>query len=703
MGSLINQDKRRSPGVAPTPAGSAENRDAEAAPVRSSKGPAREDDIAARVRCVVLAGGLILLVVLVTRAAFGGATFPASARLPLGDWIERFADWAIESFEFLYGPVANGLSFALDMLIDFLESVPAPSVAVVLVGVVFTLAGFRLALLTVVFMFWVIAAGVWAETLETFAFMSVAVGVAVVIGIAVGIVASLNPFLENFTRTAIDALQSFPYFAYLVVVVVIFGPGDTAALFVTIIWAVGPIARMTTVGIRGVSAEVVEAATSAGATTGQILRQIRLPMARPSIRSGLNQTILYAISMATIATLIGGSGLGEPVWSALSRLEFGQALEAGIAIVLLAVILDRVSEGSHVAKFRTSSERPLLTKLPASWSTSARRRRLVVSAAVVVPFTVVAGIVPAFAFMDFSSPPAVLELSLRGPVKDLVASANEHLGALFEGFTYAVQVWGLNPIVDLLTWIPWQAILLLGFVLGTLSLGFVDGTVVLASLALIGTLGLWTPAIYTIAVVGVAMVASLSVGFSLGVLMSRSDRFAGLLRPVLDVLQTLPVFLFVLPSVIFLGSGPVPGVLATFLYAVSPIIRMTNTALRGTDPGVLEAARSSGATDRQILLGVRVPLGMPTIAVGVNQTIILALAMAVVSAFIGTPGLGEEVLAAVSQAQLGRGVEAGLSLFLLAVLVDRLFAHRIRRFGSMPAVRPASRTNFMQRVTRRPT
>ena len=159
----------------------------------------------------------------------------------------------------------------------------------------------------------------------------------------------------------------------------------------------------------------------------------------------------------------------------------------------------------------------------------------------------------------------------------------------------------------------------------------------------------------------------------IGVAMSRSDRLAALLRPVLDVVQTLPIFLFVIPAVIFMGSGSVTGTLATVGYALPPIIRLTNIALRNADPEVVEASQSFGATERQILMHVRGPLGLPTILVGLNQTVLLALSMAVVAAFVGTPGLGEEILVAVSGAKFGVGVEAGISMFILAVAFDRLF------------------------------
>jgi glycine betaine/proline transport system permease protein len=637
------------------------------------------------------AGAAVLVAVLVvgvSRLVVGHGPFPSSLRFHLGDRAERFTEWATVHWSPFYQPVVDALTAAFEQVLTALQLAPAPTVALVLVAVVYWRSGVRLALLCVGALLWVISVGVWNQTLETLALMTVAVGVCAVFGVAIGIVASTNRYLDLVVRTALDWLQAFPYFAYLVVVVVVFGPGDTATLLVTIIWALPPISRMTTVGIRGVSPEVVEAARSVGATPLQVLRKVKLPLARRSIAAGLNQTIMFAISMATISALIGGTGLGQPVWSGLTRLEFGQALAPGIALVLLAVVMDRASQPRDVKRQGTppavddDGSRALWGRF-SRWTRS--HLRLSIALAVVVPFSIVAGSVPRLAFADFSAPPESLRIQLRDPVNSAITWVNVHFGSFLDAFSNALQSYGINPLTNALEWMPWTAVLILGFMAGFLTLRVAGGILVAAAMAMIGAMGMWEPAINTVAIVGVAVFVSLLVGFPTGVLMSRSDRIAAVLRPVLDVMQTLPIFLFVIPVVIFLGAGPVAGTLATVAYAVTPLIRLTNSALRGADPEVVEAARSFGATERRVLFQVRVPLGLPTIMVGVNQTILLALAMVVVSAFIGTPGLGEEVLAGVTQAQLGRGIEAGLSMFLLALIVERIFTGAARRIGGTQA------------------
>lgn len=627
---------------------------------------------------IVVVGG-ILITLFISRAYLDEQGFPSSFRLQVGKWVETVVNWALPTFEFIHKPVADGLPVLLDKITSTVESLPALTLSIILVGLVVGLSGLRLGILTTLSLLWVVVVGVWDEMLETLSFMVIAVSTSVVIGIAVGIFASVNKSLNTLIGALLDCLQSFPYFAYLVVMIVIFGPGDAAALTVTILWSFAPIARMTTVGIRGVGADIVESAISTGATRTQVLLQVRLPLARNDIRSGLNQTIMYAISMATISALIGGTGLGQPVWSGLTRLEFGQALEPGIALVLLAVVLDRASQGR--SRDRTTVRHGKLANALGILAVSrmSHRTRWLLVIAIATPVIAIISLTPFLNTVDFSTPPAAMKLSLRDPVRNLVDSLNVNFGSALDALNNTVLTFGIMPIVDFLTFISWPAVLMIIFVLAKLNLRTVRALLLTGCVAIIGSLGMWVPAIYTIAVVGVAVAVSVVIGVPIGVLMSRSDRVAALCRLPLDIMQTLPIFLFVLPTVVFLGAGPVAGTFATAIYAMPPIIRYTNAALRDTDSEVIEAAISTGATKRQVLTGVRVPLGLPTITVGVNQTVILALAMAVVSAFIGTPGLGAEVLAGVTQARLSLGVDAGIAMFLLTVFINQMFAGIVRR------------------------
>lgn len=621
---------------------------------------------------------LIAAALFVGRLMFERTAFPANTLgIPVASWFESASTWFVDNMSWLYDPIATALTNSLNQLNTAIASTPAPQIAAVLALLTFAVAGIRLALLTMIALVWCIAAGDWEPTMQTLAFMVIAVVVSCLLGISLGVMASLNRKLDSLLTAVLDAMQAFPIFAYLVPIVLVFGTGDVGALIVTIIWAMPPAARMTLVGLRSVSEETIEAATSFGASRWQLLKGVRLPLARTSIAAGVNQTIMFAISMATVSAIVGGNGLGQVVWSGLSRLAFGDAIEGGLALVLIAVILDRAtapSASSTTGRVRSietdDSARGMLGRLRGF---AVRHPRWAVSGVLVVVVSILANTIPTLTFADFTQPPSWMALDLRRPTEEFVNWTTLHLGALLDWVSSSVQLYGLNPVMDCLRWIPWPAMILAGFLAGLLLLGVRAALLVAAGVYLIGAMGMWDATIVTFAVVGVSVALAVVIGFPLGVAMSRSDRLAALIRPVLDLVQTLPIFLFVIPVVIFMGSGPVTGTLATVGYALPPMIRLTNVALRNADADVVEAAESFGATERQILIHVRTPLGLPTILVGLNQTVLLALSMAVVAAFVGTPGLGEEILVAVSGAKFGVGVEAGISMFILAVVFDRLF------------------------------
>jgi glycine betaine/proline transport system permease protein len=380
---------------------------------------------------------------------------------------------------------------------------------------------------------------------------------------------------------------------------------------------------------------------------------------------------MFSMAMATIAVLIGAPGLGAPVWSALGRLEFGQALQAGFALTLIAIVMDRTSA---VALKGARTKRRTAARSDESRAKQFVRRnpRSFLALVVLVVGGTLFSSIPRLMYADFTQPPTWLRIELRYPVNDFLDALNSRYQGLFDWIRTTVQESAIDKIHSGMVWLPWPVVIAFAAVIGFAALRWRGAILAGGGIALIGAFGLWRPTIDTLSICVVAVALALLTGFPLGILMSQSDRVAAVVRPVLDVMQTLPIFLFVIPTVVILGSGPVAGALATTLWALPPMARMTNVALRGADHEVVEAATSFGATEWQTLRLVRVPLGMPTLLVGVNQTVLLALSMAVVSAFIGTPGLGEEILAAVRYAEVGRGLEAGVAMLILAVIIDRI-------------------------------
>jgi glycine betaine/proline transport system permease protein len=247
-----------------------------------------------------------------------------------------------------------------------------------------------------------------------------------------------------------------------------------------------------------------------------------------------------------------------------------------------------------------------------------------------------------------------------------------NLAGIFDAIGLAILK-VLLIIEKVLLWVPWPVVLLLVGVAAWRSMGKLRHGVLMAALIfMIGVFGYWDDSMRTLAIVIASVAVSLFIGFPLGVFMARSDRVQAILQPFLDAMQTMPSFVYLIPAMMLFGLGKVPAVFATVIYAVPPVIRLTDVGIRGVPETVVEAARSFGASDRQVLFDVQLPLAFPSIMVGINQTTMMALAMVVIASMIGARGLGLEVLKAINRIEIGHGFTAGLSIVFLAIVIDRI-------------------------------
>jgi glycine betaine/proline transport system permease protein len=231
----------------------------------------------------------------------------------------------------------------------------------------------------------------------------------------------------------------------------------------------------------------------------------------------------------------------------------------------------------------------------------------------------------------------------------------------------------LLAVEDVLVFIPWFVMVPLVAFVAWKTLESVRGAAAMSvMLFLIGTFGYWSHAMTTLSVVIVSVVISIILGIPLGIAMSRSDKLEATIRPILDAMQTMPSFVYLIPALMLFGLGRVPATFATIIYAVPPVIRLTNVGIREVPSDVIEAARSFGATEREILFDAQLPLARPSIMVGINQTTMMALAMVVIGSMIGNRGLGMEVLLAINRVKIGQGFEAGISIVFMAIIIDRI-------------------------------
>ena len=252
--------------------------------------------------------------------------------------------------------------------------------------------------------------------------------------------------------------------------------------------------------------------------------------------------------------------------------------------------------------------------------------------------------------------------------KDFARTYGDALESFFEPLLFFL-VW----LEKLLINTPWPIILIvIGFLawVGSRSWPLVIGSI--AAFLLIGYLGMWKDTMATVAIITVSTLLCIVIGIPLGILMARSNRFEKIILPILDMMQTIPSFVYLIPILMLLGIGKVPGLIAVFIYAVPPIVRLTNLGIREVDKEILEASESYGATPFQKLMSVQVPLSLPTIFAGVNQTIMMALAMVVIASMIGVKGLGVPILRAISNQYLALGLMNGLAIVALAIIFDRI-------------------------------
>ncbi|CAN5542953.1 proline/glycine betaine ABC transporter permease [soil metagenome] len=251
----------------------------------------------------------------------------------------------------------------------------------------------------------------------------------------------------------------------------------------------------------------------------------------------------------------------------------------------------------------------------------------------------------------------------------------------FDGITTFILRQVLIPIEKFLISIPWQVFLLTVGVLGWVSTRSKTTTVMLVLLmTLIGTFGYWELGMITLAIIIASVILALAIGLPIGILAAQSQRFDAALRPLLDGMQTMPAFVYLLPAMFFFGLGKVPAVIATIVYAVPPLIRLTTLGIKGVSASAVEAAEAYGATRSQILRDVEMPLALPAIMAGINQTTMMALAMVVIAALVGAGGLGLEVVLALNRLDTGRGAEAGLSIVALAIIIDRVTQGFAKRY-----------------------
>ena len=665
---------------------------------------------------------LILPVVLVKIGLLAPSpVFPAilTESFNFAEWVNAVEAWLRSNLRWLTRDIADVMGRSLKATENALLALPW---VVVMLGVVLPalrFGGLRLALFCGLAVICWGMVDMWQAAIETLSLMGMSVLLAVVLGVGLGLVCSQSNIAWSLIRPVLDTMQTMPTFVYLIPAIFFFGLGDPPAVAATIIYALPPAVRLTNLGIRQVSAETVEAARAFGSTTLQTLLKVQLPLALPSIMLGINQTVMMALGMVVIATFIGAGGLGYEVWSALRRIKVGWSLEAGLCIVLMAIVFDRlgyaISRGNQTipaTSFKLLPQRLRgrpwaqrfegglslvytagsaasqgLTKLVAAVLHLATRfvigRARADSLLALVQrhafFTTSVLVLVALVVIDrylvsYGAFPESWNYSIREPVDTALDNLKRS-----DGF-YAFTTWiratvfhgVLDPLSELLEWLPWWYFTALVGLLAWRSVGLVVALISVGFLLFIGAVELWPITMFTLASIFTSVLLCFLIGIPLGILSACSDVVEAMLRPVLDVMQTMPPFVYLVPVLMFFGANVVSGVIATVVYALPPVIRLTNLGIREVSVEWVEVARSFGSTGLQTLTKVQLPLALPSVMLGVNQAVIFAVAMTIITPLIGGAGLGREVFTALSRVDTGLGFEAGLSIVFLAIVLDRI-------------------------------
>lgn len=636
--------------------------------------PARDPWLSKRVNqlLIVLGVWLVLYFFLKGHMTFSDGQPTTAAQDKLQSLKENIDTNRDSSPFFLYviNPIRSVLDSYVSTVSGWLHDYgwTGPTAVFAAIGLVF--GGWRTGLLALLGFLAFGVLGLFPESMDTLALTLCAVALSVVFGVAIGIVAGSSRRFNGFITPILDFMQILPTFAYLPIVTLFFLIGPAASLVVTMIYAVPPVIRLTAVGIREVSATTVEAAASLGSTRLQLLRKVQLPMAKKTIVLGINQTTMAALSMVTIAALIDAPGLGPVVLKAIEALNVGVAFNAGLAIVIMAIVLDRMTTAASVrgerARRRERQLHPMLR-----WATYA--------AGIAIALF---GIVEGGQYLWAN----VFPESWVHPVSAAVNSASNWIEtnaySVTSDITSFCTTWFIDPLQNLLTDSPWWLVLAAFVAAAVLLAG--ARTAVTTGVCLLGCigLGLWYWSMWTLASVVVAAVATMALGTVVGVWAGRSGWVERTIRPVLDAGQTMPAFVYLPPALGLFGVGRFTGIIAAVVYAAPAVIKVVIEGIHGVSATTLEAAQSAGSNRWQVIGKVQLPMSRPHLLLAFNQGVIYVLAMVVVGGLVGSQGLGLVVVQGFSQStQAGEGLAAGIAIVLLGVMLDRITqgAGRLRR------------------------
>ncbi|MBU3000780.1 ABC transporter permease subunit [Roseovarius nubinhibens] len=642
--------------------------------------------------CMALAGNLPWLV-----------KFPEAWALPMTQWVGQGMEWLLGLMKPAMRLVSAGLGVVMEAVNWLFNALPWPVVIGLVTGFGWWAGGLRLAALGGIGMSLVLASGYWTESMNTLSLVAVSVPLALIAGGAVGILAYEFPRIKGLVQGMMDVMQTVPTFAYLTPLLLLFGFGPVVGLIASAIYAAPPMARNVLLGLERVESDIKEAAIMSGGTRLQQLFLIEIPAAKTQIMVGVNQCLMAALSMVIIAAVIGGfEDIGWEVLLTMRKAQLGPSLLAGMVIVVFAVIIDRMS--LHLAMTRERHDLRIAGAIagvgvvvaillwgraapgevavmePAKqWLDTTLSRVLTRNAGTLDAIkngAMFYGLLPVRIGLDGAVLPftwgfqwtAAMSAWFLGAAA-LAGLALGLTGRITAGLVLLILAGVLETGVSEL---PWPFLLMAVAAIGWTAGGWRLAALTTGLMVLVLFSGLWQKALLSLYLAGVSVFACAVLGGLIGLASAASPMVWRVVRPICDMLQTIPLFVFLIPVLMFFQIGEFSAFLAICMYAIVPMIRYTRQGLVSTPDELIEAAISSGATSWQVMREVRAPYAAPTILLGLNQTILYAFAMLVIAALVGTTGLGQSIFLALGQADVGLGIVSGAAMAILALVADRL-------------------------------
>ena len=538
----------------------------------------------------------------------------------------------------------------------------ATTVGAFLLG--YQLNGIRLGLLGGIGALYISVFGNYVPSIQTLSFVLITTPICFVLGLSFGIWGYLDKKVETALQPVLNVMQTMPQFAYLVPIIALFGLGDHAGSIATIIIATPPMIRNTILGLKRISPEVVEAGLMSGCTKPQLLFKVLIPAARRDILNGVNTVIMQCLAMVVIASFVGAKGLGLNLKIALNSLKIGKAAEAGLCIVIIAVILDRFT------KAWADKQKDYFENL----TFFQRYKLLIIFAISIVIFSIIAFI--SGGYFDKVNYLYVIPIEKGLTIAHYIDGAVDWV---WETFFYSLNSFNkflltqvLGPMKHAYLGMPVIATFTLAmgaaYIVGNARTALIVGGMLL----FIALSEYWDRALITMYMGSFAVIMASLNGIILGSIFGRTERGGRILLSFCDFFETFPSFVYLIPVIFLFNITDTSVLIAAIVYATVPATRYTVWGLKSVPLSLHEAGTMSGVSAFQRWTNIEIPIAFPTVMLGVNQTVVFSLQMVILGALIGTEDLGQIIFGALSRTKDGAGVALTLGIFvsLIAICVD---------------------------------